>query len=472
MTTRRGQNRRRRRGRRGARTCPSASGGRCARTTSADGDAWNSFTHDQARSRAYRWGEDGIAGVSRRAPAAVPRARAVERRGPDPQGAHLRAHQQRGQPRRGREGVLVLPRLHAHALVHEVRSTSTRSGRSRTRDLVDQTAARHASDPELRAARHRRVRRGPLLRRRRRVREGRAGRHPDAGHGAQSRAGGGDAARAADAVVSQHLARRVREAVDQRDGVAVTRARRVALRDRRAAALLRERDATARTRRSAINDHVVARRADRPRQTGTKCAAHHVLEVPAGGSAMVRVRLSATARARRDFDAVFAARRRAEADAFYAKVIPPALDADRALVMRQALAGLLWTKQFYEYDVHRWLREHGVNPWDPDAARASATAVVPHARRRRDLDAGQVGVPVVRGLGPGLPLRAAVARRRRLRQGAGRAAPAHALHAPQRADPGLRVELLRRQPARDGVGGAVGLPSARPRSAARATARC
>ncbi len=35
--------------------------------------------------------------------------------------------------------------------------------------------------------------------------------------------------------------------------------------------------------------------------------------------------------------------------------------------MRQALAGLLWGKQYYEYDVHRWLREHGVNPWDPNA---------------------------------------------------------------------------------------------------------
>ena len=99
--------------------------------------------------------------------------------------------------------------------------------------------------------------------------------------------------------------------------------------------------------------------------SGTKCAAHHVLEIPAGGSAEVRVRLSASADAP-DFDAVLAARRE-EADEFYAKVIPPTLDADRALVMRQALAGLLWSKQYYEYDVHRWLREHGVNPWDPNA---------------------------------------------------------------------------------------------------------
>ena len=35
--------------------------------------------------------------------------------------------------------------------------------------------------------------------------------------------------------------------------------------------------------------------------------------------------------------------------------------------MRQALAGLLWGKQYYEYDVHRWLRARDINPWDPDA---------------------------------------------------------------------------------------------------------
>ena len=64
------------------------------------------------------------------------------------------------------------------------------------------------------------------------------------------------------------------------------------------------------------------------------------------------------------------ATRRAEADAYYATVIPAALDADHTQVMRQSLAGLLWSKQYYEYDVHRWLREHGVNPWAPDAASA------------------------------------------------------------------------------------------------------
>ena len=82
----------------------------CARTTAPSGDAWNSFPHDHARSRAYRWNEDGMAGMTdvfnRLSLALV----AVERQRPDPQGADVRADQRRGQPRRGRQGVLVVPR--------------------------------------------------------------------------------------------------------------------------------------------------------------------------------------------------------------------------------------------------------------------------------------------------------------------------------------------------------------------------
>ena len=76
---------------------------------SDNGDAWNHFTHDQARSRAYRWGEDGMAGVSDDKSQLLPEPGPVERARPDPQGAALRADQLRGQPRGGRQGVLLLP---------------------------------------------------------------------------------------------------------------------------------------------------------------------------------------------------------------------------------------------------------------------------------------------------------------------------------------------------------------------------
>jgi hypothetical protein len=103
-----------------------------------------------------------------------------------------------------------------------------------------------------------------------------------------------------------------------------------------------------------------------PARTGTKAAAHYRLRVPPGGSASVRLRLAATgakplAAPFADFDRVVA-ERRSEADEFYASITPPSLSADAALVMRQALAGMLWTKQYYLFDVDGWLEEHGAHP--------------------------------------------------------------------------------------------------------------
>jgi hypothetical protein len=128
--------------------------------------------------------------------------------------------------------------------------------------------------------------------------------------------------------------------------------------------------------KDSINDFVVSGRQDavNPERTGTKLAAYHVLELGPGESASIRVRLTAAPAQRSapaqplgsGFDGVLRARRE-EADRFYAQVIPPALSPDQAMVMRQALAGMLWSKQYYEYNVHRWLREHGVDPWNSDA---------------------------------------------------------------------------------------------------------
>ena len=114
--------------------------------------------------------------------------------------------------------------------------------------------------------------------------------------------------------------------------------------------------------KAAINDFLV-HGGPIDREAGTKCAAHHVLEVGAGESAVVRVRLCKRG-GDVDFDGEFACRLE-EADEYYATLIPDKLDADQKLVMRQALAGMLWSKQYYEYNVHTWLREHRVNPWDP-----------------------------------------------------------------------------------------------------------
>jgi hypothetical protein len=96
-----------------------------------------------------------------------------------------------------------------------------------------------------------------------------------------------------------------------------------------------------------------------PDGIGTKVAAHFQCVLPAGQSAVLRMRLSAAGEAPPEpfgdeFEATFETRR-AEADAFYAQLSSPSLSAEEKNVQRQAWAGLLWTKQFYHYSVHDWL---------------------------------------------------------------------------------------------------------------------
>ena len=120
--------------------------------------------------------------------------------------------------------------------------------------------------------------------------------------------------------------------------------------------------------KDGINDHVVNRAegSTNPTGTGTKVAAHTRVMVPAGGSAVVRVRLTdapidALAMPFADFDTVVETRR-AEADEFYDSISPAALSDDERSVMRQALAGMLWSKQTYNFDVDTWLRERKSHP--------------------------------------------------------------------------------------------------------------
>jgi len=117
--------------------------------------------------------------------------------------------------------------------------------------------------------------------------------------------------------------------------------------------------------KDAFHSYVVAgnREAVNPERVGTKAAAHYALDVPAGGSRAIRVRLSAapSAGAFTDFDAVVASRL-ADADEFYQRITPAALDEDQRRVHRQALAGMMWGKQFYNFDLDQWLSEHHSHP--------------------------------------------------------------------------------------------------------------
>ncbi len=123
--------------------------------------------------------------------------------------------------------------------------------------------------------------------------------------------------------------------------------------------------------KDGVNNYIVHgdREAVHPRQTGTKAAAHYPLTIGPGETVTVHLRFSNTEHNGSDpfgveFDRIFSARQR-EADEFYATVTPEGLSPDACNVTRQAFAGLLWSKQFYRYDVPRWLRGDPEEPPPP-----------------------------------------------------------------------------------------------------------
>jgi hypothetical protein len=120
--------------------------------------------------------------------------------------------------------------------------------------------------------------------------------------------------------------------------------------------------------KDGIGDHVIAGAATvNPDRTGTKCAAWYRLTVLPGQTARVRLRLrkpSGSEPFGSGFDQVMTARK-AEADEFYAELTPPQATVDEAMIMRQAFAGLLWSKQLFYYDVTRWLDGDPAQPPPP-----------------------------------------------------------------------------------------------------------
>jgi hypothetical protein len=120
--------------------------------------------------------------------------------------------------------------------------------------------------------------------------------------------------------------------------------------------------------KDAINDYVVHGRQEaiNPKRTGTKAAAQYKVSVGAGQSAIFRLRLNTSAPSAmgdpfNGFAETMQTRQR-EADEFYRSVTPERVSEDEARVMRQALAGMLWGKQYFGFDVDKWLKEHGVDP--------------------------------------------------------------------------------------------------------------
>jgi hypothetical protein len=124
--------------------------------------------------------------------------------------------------------------------------------------------------------------------------------------------------------------------------------------------------------KDGFHDYLIHGREDSisAQRTGTKAGAHYPLVVPAHSSVAIRLRLSAEENAAPfgDFDVVVSARRK-EADEFYAHLQHDLHDADARLVQRQALAGMIWSKQYYYYDVPKWLAGDPAQPPPPPERR-------------------------------------------------------------------------------------------------------
>ena len=259
--------------------------------------------------------------------ATVFRPGALEREGPDSEGAALRLEQCRGEPRRGREGVLLLSRFHADPLVHEV-AVQVPPGRLPVRRPREDECASHAPGLRVRAHRHRRVRRRPLLRRLRRICQVVSGGMLHSDHRREPGPRDRDDSSAAHPVVPQHVVlvagdgetppRRRRKEPTARaswrrrtrnlaiDGsTAMERRRCCSPRTKRIPSGSSTRPTRAPTSRTPFTRSSCTGKTDavNPAAVGTKAAAHYRLEVGAGQSVAVRLCLTDAPHASRPFAA-------------------------------------------------------------------------------------------------------------------------------------------------------------------------
>jgi hypothetical protein len=138
--------------------------------------------------------------------------------------------------------------------------------------------------------------------------------------------------------------------------------------------------------KDGINDHLI-HGADtvNPDKTGTKAAFNYDITIPPGESTTIKLRLSADNKTLfDDFDGIFTQRLQ-EADDFYTNVNAGLKDADKANIRRQALAGMLWSKQFYYFDIHQWLNGDPAVPPPPAERLIGRNSKWQHFNNRGDI---------------------------------------------------------------------------------------
>ena len=351
-------------------------------------DAWSYFSHDQARSRAYRWGEDGIAGISDDKQRLCLALALWNERDPILKERLFGLTNAEGNHGEDvKEYYFYVDNLPTHSYQRYLYKYP--QAEFPYNDLVAVNRSRSRHEIGVRAPRYGCLRRGPLFRCRGRVRQGRSRGHPLPHHRAQPLVAGRRAARAADAVVPQHLVlgrsaspspgwpgpnRPLRSSgpITPRPGSSTSTPSRTrpccSARTRRTRRGSSAPSPTTHFPKDGIGDHLAARRGHgQSRRRGHQGGRAHPADRcrPAGRP---RCWSGSPARARRPSPRrspardELIARRRAEADEFYDAITPPAVTDDAKSVMRQALAGMLWSKQCYYFDVDRWLRERRLHP--------------------------------------------------------------------------------------------------------------
>ena len=360
---------------------------------SESGDAWNYFTHDQARSRAYRWGEDGLAGISDERQR-VCFALALWN-GKDPILKERLFGLSNGEGNHGedvKEYYFYLDSTPTHSYMkylykypHSaypydqiVRGNAARGRHEMEYELIDtgvfdedryfdvfvEYAKAGADDILIQITAHNRGPEAATLHLLptvwfRNTWAGNTAQRPKLRQAAQDGAG------ARVSITHPELGERTLYCEGAAELLFTEN-------ETNAQRLFGSANATPYVK-DGVNDYVVHGRADavNPRREGTKASAHYTVTIDPGASRTIRLRLSNDPKPAqqfgRAFDDVFAARKR-EADAFYASIIPPRLSSDETNVIRQALAGMMWSKQYYYYDVDRWLRERGADPFKPQRA--------------------------------------------------------------------------------------------------------
>ncbi|TWR26044.1 glucosidase [Mucilaginibacter achroorhodeus] len=138
--------------------------------------------------------------------------------------------------------------------------------------------------------------------------------------------------------------------------------------------------------KDGINDHIVNQSDTvNKAKVGTRAAYNYDIEVAGGESKVIRLRLTANEGANfKDFDDLFTARE-AEADEFYNNLLPAKNAPEKAMIRRQAYAGLLWNKQFYYYDVHQWLKGDPGEPAPPQSRLHARNSKWQHFNNRGDI---------------------------------------------------------------------------------------